>query len=201
MTFPPFMRPLAIVAAALCLASCGGSASFPINGTITGLTYDGLVLTSNGMDLSVKGGATAFSFPNSLSYGDVFKVTVKTPPAHQSCTTVSPLTGYETNTDTAGRTASINVTLSCYLNAYTIGGTVSGLTSAGLVLTNGSLGGTATIAADATSYTFANSVPYSVTYGVTILTQPASDVCTVSNPSGVMGDALVNNINISCVPK
>lgn len=203
MSLVKFLRAGGLIAVALSLAACGGKASFPINGAVSGLQYNGLVLTSNGMDLSVPALATTFSFPNTLSYGEVYNVTVKTPPAHQNCTTVDQTTGVDTATDTAGRRAAINISLTCYLNTYTIGGIVSGLTSEGLVLTNGSAGGTATIlaATNGGTYTFANQVAYNSSFGVTILTQPASDVCTVSNPTGVMGDAAVTNINVTCVPK
>jgi hypothetical protein len=212
MTISPFLRRALAVSLALTLAACGGKATFPINGTITTTTdanavvtstllYNGLVLTTNGMDLSVPAGAKTFSFPNTISYGDVYNVTIKTPPAHQNCTTIDQSTALETASGTAGRLASINIALTCYLNTYTIGGTVSGLTSDGLVLTNGTAGGTATIPNAATSYVFATSVTYGSSYGVTVLTQPANNVCTVSNPSGVMGDALVSNINVTCVPK
>jgi hypothetical protein len=201
MTFSTFLRPAALAALALTLAACGGKASFPVQGSVSGLAYDGLVLTTNGMDLSVPKGATSFSFPNTISYGETYAVTIKAPPAHQSCTTVSQSTGLETSTGTAGLYASINIALSCYLNSYSIGGSVTGLTSEGLVLTNGSAGGTVTLVAAATTYSFATLVPYSTSYGVTVLTQPANDICTVSNPTGVMGDALINNINVTCVPK
>ena len=201
MTFSTFLRPAALAAIALTLAACGGKASFPINGTVAGLTNEGLVLTTNGMDLSVPKSATSFSFPNTISYGETYAITVKTPPAHQSCTTVSQSTGLETATGTAGLYASINIALTCYLNSYSIGGNVTGLTSEGLTLTNGSAGGTVTLVAASTTYVFGTLVPYGSSYGVSILTQPAKDVCTVSNPTGVMGDALINNINITCVPK
>jgi hypothetical protein len=201
MTFSTFLRPAALAAIALTLAACGGKASFPINGTVSGLSYDGLVLTTNGMDLSVPKSATSFSFPNTISYGETYAVTVKAPPAHQSCTTVSQSTGLETATGTAGLYASINLSLTCYLNTYSIGGNVTGLTSEGLTLTNGSAGGTVTLVAATTTYVFGNLVAYGSSYGVSILTQPANDICTVSNPTGVMGDALINNINVTCVPK
>lgn len=201
MTFSTFLRPAALAAIALTLSACGGKASFPITGTVSGLTYEGLVLTTNGMDLSVPKSATSFSFPNTISYGETYAVTVKTPPAHQNCTTVSQSTGLETATGTAGLYASINVSLACYLNAYSIGGNVTGLTSEGLTLINGSGSTPVTLVAGATTYVFATLVPYSSSYGVSILTQPANNICTVSNTTGVMGDALVGNINVNCVPK
>lgn len=198
------LHPAAVLVMALGLASCGGKASFPINGTVTGLQYDGLLLSTNGMDLKVAANATAFSFPNSLSYGDVFKIVIAKQPAHQTCSTISPLTGYDTSSDTAGRTAAINIAIGCSVNTYAIGGTVTGLSAGSLVLTNGTAGGTitiapATVATDPVTYSFSTLVSYNTSYGVTVLTQPAGKVCTVSNPTGVMGDAAVANINVNCV--
>jgi hypothetical protein len=190
-----FMRPAIALAIALGLAGCGGKASFPINGSLGGLSYDHLVLSTNGMDLPVAKGATSFSFPNSLSYGDEYSVTVKTQPDHQTCLV-------QNGADTAGRLASINIVVQCVLNQYSIGGTITGLTSDGLTLTNGSAGGTVVAVAGAQTFTFGATVPFSVSYGVTVLAQPAKENCSVTqNATGVMGDAAVTNIVVSCVPK
>ena len=202
MTLTTFLRPAAILAAALSLAACGGKASFPINGTAYNVIYGGLVISANGADLAIPAqaaGATSqkFSFPNTLSYGDTYTLSLKTQPAHQSCNFNDPVTGRDTTTDTAGRLAAINVAVSCSINTFTIGGTVSNLTAGPLVLTNGSAD-TVTIPAGATSYVFPSSVPYNLSYGVTVLTQPTGVTCTVANGTGVVGDANVTNINITC---
>jgi hypothetical protein len=213
MTFK-FMRPALAIALALTLGACGGKASFTVAGTIAGLQYNGLVLSTNGMDLPVNATATSatntisFTFPNSISYGEVYNVTVKSPPAHQSCQVGSfpngtgPVLGAAT--DTAGRLATINVGVLCSVNPYSIGGTVTGLTATmtGLQLTNGSDPAIVTVTpAEGTDvkFTFPTQVRYGTTYGVTVLTQPTGATCTVSNGSAVMGDAMVENIAVSCV--
>jgi hypothetical protein len=194
-----FTRRSAAVVLALALAACGGKAMFEIKGVIDsqtydGLRYDGLVLVNNGgSDLAVPANATSFKFPNQIEYGATFNVTVKTQPAHQACQVIN-------GADTAGRLASINMGLGCYVNAYTVGGTITGLKAEGLVLTNGTLGGTTgAISKDATTFAFANAVKYSVSYGVTVLTQPTGQTCTVQNGTGVMGDAAVSNLVVTCV--
>ena len=53
-----FTRPALALTLALTLAACGGKATFPISGTIVGLQYGGLVLSTNGMDLPVAANAT-----------------------------------------------------------------------------------------------------------------------------------------------
>jgi hypothetical protein len=193
------IRPAIALALALALAGCGGGkASFPINGTVGNLLYGGLVLSTNGMDLPVDAGKTTFTFPNSLSYGDTFDVTVKSSPAHETCVVASG------GKDTAGRTAAINVTVACGLNAIALGGQITGLTSDGLKLSNGSTGGTAGIVAPAAGATaFAlTAVPFGVSYGVVVLEQPTGNTCSVSaNGTGVMTDTPVDNIVITCVAK
>jgi hypothetical protein len=198
MTFT-FMRPAIALAIALGLAGCGGKASFPVKGTITGLSNEGLVLSTNGMDLGVDKNAKEFIFPNSLSYGDVYDVKIvglEHQPAHQSCVV-------HNGADTAGRLTSIDIVVQCALNQYTIGGKISGaLTSKGLELTNGSASGKLAVPAGATTFTFAAAVPFGASYGVTVLTQPDEETCSVTNNgTGVMGDKLVDNIEVTCVPK
>jgi hypothetical protein len=197
------MRPVLALALALSLAACGGGkATFAIGGTVTGLQFPGLVLTTNGQDVAVNPGVVTgnivpnatFQFPKQLEYGDVYDVTVKTSAAHQSC-----IVNGQYAKDTAGRLASINIPVDCTLATHTLTGTVAGLTVDGLVLTNGSAGGTVTLVKDATQFVLP-SVTYGVTYGVTVLTQPTGLACSVANGTGTIGDADVGNIAVTCVP-
>ena len=194
-------RPAIVLALALGLAACGGKASFTVGGTVSGLSYPGLVLNNKGTDLPIAVGATSFSFPNTISYGETFDVSVKINPLHQTCAPQGASNGHAI--DTAGRLAVINVPITCGLNSFTIGGNISGATADGLVLTNGSAGGTVTLGTGVTIFTFP-AVPYGVSYGVTVLTQPTSGTVTCSvgpNGTGVMGDAAVADIAVTCVPK
>ena len=200
-----FTRPALTLTLALTLAACGGKATFPVAGTIEGLKYDGLVLSTNGMDLPLAANATSFSFPNPLSYGEVYDVIAKAPPAHQTCNVASfqGRTGvlYNGPTDTAGRFGAINIGVLCTTNTAALGGKITGLTSDGLQLTNGSTGGTVAPLAAAVSFNFAP-VAYDVTYGITVLAQPAKEVCRVSsNGTGKMGDNPVTDIVVTCEPK
>jgi hypothetical protein len=205
------MRRLLALALALSLAACGGGkATFTINGTVTGLQYPSLVLTTNGQDVTINppataGGMVSYTFPKTIEYGDEYAVTVKTQPPHQNCT-VSDL--YDN--DTAGRFASINIPVGCTLQQHSIGGTISGLTVDGLVLINGTSGGTytATVASAASpdGFRFASPVTYGDTYGVTVLSNPPGLVCSVANGAGTMGDKNVGGtdgdpgIVVTCQP-
>lgn len=196
------MRPAMVVALALGLASCGGKAGFTVSGMVSGLQYAGLVLTTNGMDLAVSppvapATASAFSFPNQIQYGDVYDVQVKAQPQHQTCVPYGV-----SNSDTAGRLPQINAIFTCALNAYPVGGIITGLTADGLVLANGSTGGSITVTKNAGTFTMPLQVPYGTTYGITIQAQPTGLVCSVGPAgTGVMGDAPVGNVVIACVAK
>jgi 6-phosphogluconolactonase len=80
---------------------------------------------------------------------------------------------------------------------FTVGGAVSGLTGAGLVLQNN--GGNFTPVAASGNFSFSNSVGIGLPYNVTVLTQPAGQTCTVTNGTGT-ANANVNNVAVTCVP-
>lgn len=216
MTLFSMRAALALVLAAS-LASCGGGdkETYPITGTVTGLYYDSLVLStgsqtatvkSNGLDTTGVANTVNYTFPQTLSYGDPYLVALATNPPHQTCTVG------QTVADSAGHTASIAIAVACIINSYTVSGYVHGLTAEGLQLINGSTNGTITVtlagvAAAVTaeaagtitpSFTFP-AVYYNQTYGVTILTQPTGQTCTVTNGNGLMQDAAIVNISVDCV--
>jgi hypothetical protein len=208
------VRPALVLASSLVLASCGGGGkeTYPVNVTVAGVQYPGLILTTNGQELVVNPPAKAgdnvvLQFPNGLDYGTYYNVVPKggtasglgSQPAHQSCQT----NGYPREYGTAGQTASlesartpaIEVFYTCAILSYELSGTVTGLesTDASVTLINGSnsqitLTSTATTT---TPLTFALSpVPYGTSFGVTVLTQPTGYTCSVANGTGVMNDAL-----------
>jgi hypothetical protein len=80
--------------------------------------------------------------------------------------------------------------------AYSIGGTISGLTESGLVLASG--GTTLSIDANETSFGFQIQVNSGTAYTVTIQAQPTGETCSIANGSGTVQTADVENIGISC---
>ena len=80
---------------------------------------------------------------------------------------------------------------------YTIGGTVSGLTGSGLVLQNNN-GDDLAVPANASSYTFVTPIADGAAYGVSVLTQPTGETCTVQNSIGT-ATATVSNVAVNCV--
>jgi hypothetical protein len=80
---------------------------------------------------------------------------------------------------------------------YALGGTISGLTRPGLVLTDGT--NTVSVAANTTTFTLPVPVAYTDAYAVTVATQPAGLTCSVSKGSGAAPASNVMNVKVRCL--
>lgn len=98
---------------------------------------------------------------------------------------------------TANGTNAANTLFTYVAPTYTIGGTITGLTGSGLVLTDTSAG-SSTITTGATSFTLPTSLATSSSYAVSVQTQPTGQTCTVSNGSGSVASSNVTNVSVSC---
>ncbi|SNS83680.1 hypothetical protein SAMN06265795_107120 [Noviherbaspirillum humi] len=191
--FWPSRRAAALlaVAASVGLAACGGSSSVTgalLSGTISGLTADGLVLTSGGSNLAVAANSTAFTFTGRLTLGGTYAVSVKTQPTGLVCR-VANATGTAVGDIT-------NIAVTC-APAHSVGGSVTGLVASGLVLANGS--DNVSVPANSTSFVFPAKVGEGSSYGVTVLTQPAGQTCTVANGASFVGQSDVTSVQVSCI--
>jgi uncharacterized repeat protein (TIGR03803 family) len=165
---------------------------FTLGGTITGLgSNTGLVLVNGTATLNVQAGSTGFTMPTSVNYGSTYAVVVQSAPAGLTCT-ASNASG------TMPATNVTNVAIACSDQSYMLGGAISGLTSSGLVLANGT--DTINVTSGATSFQMDQSVAYAGAYDVVVQTQPAGLTCTVANGSGTMGTAPVTNVAVTCAP-
>jgi len=187
------------------LAACGGKAQFTVQGSVLGLNNAGLVLANGGSTVSVGAGATSFAFPQQIDYGTSYNITIQTQPAHMTCIIGG-------GSGSAGHTVSIQAQVQCTQNTYSLSGKVTGLTAAAdnsvrtVTLLNGSTGGSVTIGSD--SLTLGNgdfvlpNVADGVAYGVTVVppTKPNGLTCTLANGTGVMHEAPVSNLTLTCVP-
>lgn len=185
------LRSSVALACALTLAACGGGGgNLLLSGSVFGLTRDGLVLQNNGGDPYVISPAMGtFAFPQLLKNDEDYNVTIQSSPASAVCTV----------TNGKGRTGAFNVNnviVSCITNTYDLGGNISGLDVAGLVLVNGA--DRVTVPAGAGNFHLAK-VADGSPYGVTVLTQPTGRTCSVQNGVGTMGAAPVGNIQVTCV--
>jgi hypothetical protein len=81
---------------------------------------------------------------------------------------------------------------------YSIGGTITGLSTSGLVLSFG--GQTVSPASGATSFTFPTKVASGTNYTVTVTTEPTSQtqICTVTSGGSGTATANVTNVQVTC---
>lgn len=198
------LRAAAALALALVLAACGGKATFDVSGVISPLgplTNSGLVLANGSDTLSVPVNSTQFTFAHRVSYGDDYNVTVQNPPDHMTCQVYN-------GSGSAGHTSSILVTVQCTQDSALLSGVVTGLkmaadgTAKTVTLINGT-GNTVTVSANSdptfrVNFSMGN-VYYGSSFGVTVLKQPADQVCTVSNGTGVMYDKPISNVLVTCI--
>ncbi len=168
------------------------TSSYTIGGTVSGLpSGQQLSLVDNGDSahaLSVSSNGS-FTFPQAVS--GAYAVTVGTQPSGATCT-VSNGTG------TATANVS-NVSVACTTTSYTVGGTVSGLSSgqtATLEL-NGDAANTVSLSSTSTSFTFPTGVAANSSYTVTVSTQPTAETCTVTGGSGT-ASSNVTSVSVSC---
>lgn len=167
----------------------GGDLEFvTVGGTLTGLTGKGLILANNGGDDLQVGKDGAFSFPAKVRTGDPYDVTVKGQPSEptQSCSVAN-------GAGTAAGANVTNVAVTCATSAFKIGGTVVGLSSGSVVLTNG--GEDLTVNANG-KFEFVNKVASGATFAVTV----KSGTCTVSGGTGTVGVSDVASIVVNCAP-
>jgi uncharacterized repeat protein (TIGR03803 family) len=163
---------------------------FRLGGTISGLGSNaGLTLTNGSDTLAVATGSTSFTMPTAVAFGSPYSIAVQTAPAGLSCTASNA-----SGTMPASNVASI--VIACSDRSYTVGGTISGLISSGLVLINGS--DTLAVSSGASSFTMPTAVAYTGAYAVTVQTQPTGLTCSVSNSAGTMASAAVTDIALTC---
>lgn len=186
-----------LIGLSIFVAGCGGGGSsggstgttYTVGGTLSGLADTASVTVQNngGDSLTLTSNAT-FAFSTQLASGAAYNVTVSAQPSGQLCTV----------SNGSGTVASANVTnisVTCQ-NAYTIGGTLSGLTSGSVVLNNN--GGDAKTLSAIGAFTFTTPVASGGTYSVTVATQPSGQTCNVSNGSGTVASANVTNVSVTC---
>jgi predicted SpoU family rRNA methylase len=171
--------------------SCRANPTFTVGGTVSGLiTGASVVLLDNGSDSLTVGTNGTFTFKTALASGAAYKVTISTQPNGETCT-VSNGTG------TVASANVTNVAVSCTTNAFTIGGTVSGLSSVASVtlLDNGADSLTVSVSG---TFTFKTALAGGASYNVTVGTQPTGETCTVTSGTGTVASANVTNVAVSC---
>jgi hypothetical protein len=162
--------------------------AYSLGGTVTGLTATGLMLSDGNDTYIVPANATNFTMPTAVAYGSRYTVSVQTQPAGLTCT-VSGGTG----TMPASAVADVGVT--CASSSYTLGGAISGLTTSGLVLTDGV--DDLSVSANATQFSMPNALAYGSDYAVTIRAQPSGGGCQITHGTGTVAGH-VGTVQVTC---
>lgn len=168
--------------------------TFTIGGTVTGLAAgEQVTLLNNGTvsDSKTVSADGSFAFDAPVTFNGGYSVTVGTQPTGQTCTVA--------NGAGAGVNANVSsIAVTCADNTFTIGGTVSGLTSGQLTLiNNGDVAHPTTVTADG-AFTFSVPVAYNGGYSVTVGSQPVGQTCSVLQGAGAGVTADVTTVAVNC---
>ena len=177
----------------LAVDGVGIATDYTVGGLLSGLVAgDTVVLQNNlGDDLTL-GADGAFTFNTKVAYGDPYVVTVKTQPTAPSETcTVSNGSGTMPANDVN------NVSVTCTVDTFTVGGALSGLLSGGSVVLQINGASNQTLTADG-NFVFP-ALADGTAYAVAVANQPIGQTCTVNNGSGTLAGANVSNVGVTCV--
>jgi sugar lactone lactonase YvrE len=187
----------AVMLLAAAIAGCGGGggggnpASYSVGGTVSGLAAgQSLTLTDNGSDVRTVSTNGAFTFPASLGGGASYAVSITAAPAQQNCT----LSG---GSGTVANSAVNSILVAC-IGPFSVGGTVSGLSSNTTLTVTDNGGDSFTISADG-PFNFPTPLRPGASYAVAIATLPMGEQCGLAGAVGTVDTANAAGITITCV--
>lgn len=166
--------------------------AWPIGGTVIGLAGSGLELALDIGDgpLAITGNGR-FQFPGSHPAGTAYTVTVARQPQDpvQGCVV---LNGHGSIGDGPVHSVVVNCGSG---TAWSVGGSVTGLDGTVMLRLNG---GSALPVSSTGGYAFPQRLADGASYVVSISQQPAQQLCTLDNASGVVAGADVDDVNVHC---
>jgi len=165
--------------------------TYAVGGTLSGLSASGLVLANGADTLAVPGRSGSFTMPGALPTGAHYDIVVQSQPLGLTCAVAN-------GSGTVGAVAVTDVAVVCGTGSFTVGGSISGLGASGLVLANGS--DTLAVLANAATFTLPSGLPLGASYDVRVLAHPPGVDCSITNGSGSVGNADVNDIAVACGP-
>ena len=167
--------------------------TYSIGGSVSGLVGSGLSIQLNETTLNISSASASYIFPDSLTDGTDYIVTIANQPINpsQTCNVVNgggTLAGFDVS----------DVDIVCATNAYFVSGMVNGLFGNGLELQINNAE-TTTINPDNT-FVFPTALIDGSDYSVSVVTPPSnpSQTCTVNNATGVVSSAEVSDIVVNC---
>ncbi len=170
--------------------TCAAPQGLTITVNASGISGAGSLMVSDGIgpDLTFNSNGQQ-AFTDSYASGAPYAVTITQQPTGEACTLGSNSSGTIT--------ANVTVTATCAPNVptFTIGGTLSGLSSGTVVLQDNG-GDNLSVSANGT-FTFATPLPAGSNYNVTVLTPPTGQTCSVNGGTGTVS-ANVTTVNVTC---
>ena len=161
--------------------------SLTIGGSITGLSGSLSLQNNDGEILNVTSNDN-YIFASLLKQGDSYNVVILSQPQSQQCIIVN----------TSGVISSVvnNINITCE-SLFTVGGTVSGISTGSTLTLQNNGEDDIKIDADGT-FTFNTSLPEGSAYLVDIKPKPDNLSCELDNATGLIS-SVVNDINVTCV--
>ncbi len=164
--------------------------AYTISGTVSGLNGSGLILQNNSETLGINQNGD-FVFTTKLPNASSYQVVVQSQPINLSQT--CQVTNGNNNISDSDVT---DVLIVCTTNTFSLSGTVSGITSAGLVIQH-TPEDALTLNSNG-SFDFNTSLLDGSAYDISIVSLPSLQACTIENGSANVSGSNVTNITISC---
>lgn len=165
---------------------------FSMGGNVSGQT-GALVVTVGDKTVNIDATATKYAADGLLGFKS-YTVSITTAPAGQTCTVAAA----GTTTSLAANVTTADIT--CTSNSYTLGGTVSGLTSGSLTLRDfdaPTANKYVTITADG-AFQFPGTRGSGYSYQIDLITNTSGKTCTLTNDLGTL-TGNVTNITVTCM--
>jgi len=175
--------------------------TYSIGGELFGLKEGQVVLRNNDLDKLALSANSQFQFAKRIPQNGSYQITIEDQPLGQQCA-VTNAAGSRVVHDVN------NVIVRCGMvqDAFTIGGSVAGLTSGNLVLNNLNSSGAVvdTLTVNPTSpafpeFVFGKTVVFDGYYKVAVEKSPAGQICSVNNDAGNNVNGNIRNVAVSCV--
>lgn len=169
--------------------------TFFLRAQLVGLEGTGLVVSNNGTPLAPiappPGGNGITTFGASLPAGTGYNFAIVTQPSTPS-QTCAITNGQGTLND------NVTFTISCSRNPFPVGGTLSGLTTGTVTLTNRGGDDLVLAATDNGPFTFASRIPSGAPYNVEVKETTGGARCTVASGTGTVGNNPVTGVVVNC---
>src|SRR5580658_9958034 len=181
-----------------CLGGCndGGEPTFTLSGTVVGLAAgQSVTLEDNAGGVLVVSANGPFGFLVGVTSDTDYAITVANQPSDETCTVVNG-DGMAKGSGVIRTTNAANAVVTCSSQDFSLGGMVTGLNGAGLVLANGA--NIVSVASGASTFTLPTAVALGSSYSVTVQSQPSGEACAVSNATGTMPAHNVTGVLITC---